>query len=460
MNSSDKKQSLIYGIYAGYAAFFILLLFSVIFYPERTCFSDSAFQGFFIVNTKSVSIPLDRFGSVLVQVVPALLVNLDVPLKYVLIGFSASFVLQNLILFLLLHKLLRQYEPALILALYNVLMVTETFYLPTSEVKQGFSLTIFASGLALALPIGNFSGIKKAFVLLLYTAILVTAIFLHPFVIAAVLFFTGYLALHKNRNFRISAGWILLIALAGATLKFIIFHANDYDALMYGRSKNFIIFFPDYLALPGFGRFLDYCRSDWYLYAVMLLAVSLFYLRKRLFLKLFWLLGFTVGCLLLIIVSFAEEPPKFYIESFYLALGIFALYPFVTELLPHVKVKHAVAMLALIFALRLNAIYHAHSFFTARLSWIRDMLREQPGKFIIRDDLASVDFLKAQWAVAFESLMFSSIAAPDSARSFIILSDTNYYAELDSSGGYIYTPMRAIPYDKLNPHYFRPKPER
>ena len=145
LNSLNQKN-LIGPIALGYIVFIILLIFSIVFYLERVCYADIAFQSFLIINTKNVAFQLDRFGAVLIHIFPLSMILMKLPLQYVLLSYSVALIIQNIFFYWLLHKVLKQKEIALILVLFNVLMVTETFYWTTNEIKQGFSFCILFFG--------------------------------------------------------------------------------------------------------------------------------------------------------------------------------------------------------------------------------------------------------------------------------------------------------------------------
>lgn len=109
--------------------------------------------------------------------------------------YSVALVAQNILFFWLLHSVLRQREIALVLALFNVLLVTETFYWATNEVKQGFSFSILLAGMIWAAPLEKFQGMRRWLLLLTYIALLIVTIFLHPVVIAAMVFVLLYSAI-------------------------------------------------------------------------------------------------------------------------------------------------------------------------------------------------------------------------------------------------------------------------
>jgi hypothetical protein len=443
-------------------ALITLFVLSVIFYAERTCFSDIAFQAFHIINTKNVFVQAQRFGAAFIHVFPLAGVLLNLPMKWVLILYSVSFIIENILLFLILVKWLKQKEVALILALFNVLLVSETFYWTTSEIKQGMSFSIFFAGVLLALPLEKFSSLKMYLTCALYMVLLTTLVFFHPLIIIPVIFVCGYLKLKGNIQLNKTLIFCAVMIAAIMAAKYFVIPIPWYDKQKYSGGKYFIDYFPNYFSLASFSKFVNYIIKDWYLYALMLLTVICFYAFKKMWLKLIWMVAFTLGYLLVVNVTHPNGADKFYIESFYLMLSIFVLFPFVFEVAPLMNVKIALSMIAVIFFLRLNTIYHAHKPFTERIVWINEMLKRNKGKFIVSEYHVPMQKLKMTWGVPYESILLSSIASPESARTFIILEDTygKYAAYAETENNFYGMFGGVIDYKDINQDYFRLAPEK
>lgn len=440
-------------IASGYAAFFVLLLFSILFHLERACYADIAFQVFEIINTKNVAYQLDRFGAVLIQVFPLVAVLLELPLKYVLLGYSAALVAQNFFFFWLLHKVLRQKEIALALALFNVLLVTETFFWATNEVKQGFSFSILFAGIIRSFPLENFQGVRRFGLLLLYFTILTITLFLHPVVVAAAIFVVAYTAVHSGKYFSkttLASAGIIAIILGG---KYLFLPVASYDAEQLSLRENFISYFPHYFALPSFENFLRWCIKDWYLYALLVFAVHGYYLWKREWLKLALQVAFTAGFLLIVNVTHPHTE-KVFIECYYQALAVFILFPFVFELLPALRGRSVLILLSAIFFLRLNTIFHTQHKYRNRLNQVREVLASTPGKFVLPLEAYPAQSGMMTWGIPYESVLLTSLQSPDSCRSFAVLRDIS---TVQRGERLVYTVFGKVDYANLNPVYFRPK---
>ncbi|MEL6926968.1 MAG: hypothetical protein AAFO94_23215, partial [Bacteroidota bacterium] len=74
----------------GYAVLLALLLLSIVFYLERSLFTDVAFQTFHLIRTETPKAQVYRFGAILMHLLPWLAIQLSLPLKWVLLFFSIS----------------------------------------------------------------------------------------------------------------------------------------------------------------------------------------------------------------------------------------------------------------------------------------------------------------------------------------------------------------------------------
>lgn len=430
----------------------MLLGFSILFYLERACYADIAFQTFTIINTKTTAHQLDRFGAVFIQIFPLAAVLLELPIQHILLTYSVALVAQNIFFFWLLHSVFKQKETALVLALFNVLLVTETFYWATNEVKQGFSFSILLAGVVQSMPLEKCKGIPALLLALLYLSLLVIIIFLHPVAVVAVAFLLVYSAAHSGRYFSATLVACAVITVAVLSVKYIFLPVNFYDSEQLSLRENFITHFPHYFSLPSFGKFFRYCVHDWYVYPMLVLAVTVYYFLKKKWLKLGVQIAFTAGYLVIVNVTHPDSE-KMFIECYYQALAIFILFPFVTELLPALSTRYALLILAVIFALRLNTIFHTHHKYTKRLNLVRETLASIPGKFVIPSDVYPAQSGMMTWGIPYESALLSSIQSPDSCRSFAVLRDVS---GVQKGERIFYTGFKRVHYGQLNPAYFRP----
>lgn len=127
-------------LWSGTATYATLAVLAVVFYKERTVFIDIAFHLFYILKDNALAIQNNRFGAVFTQIFPLLTSRLGLSLSQVMIAYSLGFVVYYATVFFLCLRLSRPH--ALMLLLFNVLMVTDTFYWIQSEFSQGVAFSI------------------------------------------------------------------------------------------------------------------------------------------------------------------------------------------------------------------------------------------------------------------------------------------------------------------------------
>src|SRR5688572_6642136 len=86
---------------AGTFTFLLLGILSVIFYQERVVFIDIAFQLFHMLKDGTFAIQHNRTGAFLTMSFPLLASKLGLPLKLVMLSYSAGFIAYYFAIFLL-----------------------------------------------------------------------------------------------------------------------------------------------------------------------------------------------------------------------------------------------------------------------------------------------------------------------------------------------------------------------
>jgi hypothetical protein len=125
---------------------------------------------------------------------------------------------------------------------------------------------------------------------------------------------------------------------------------------------------PHLFQLNSFKQFLHDLTGDYLLWLLIMILNLIVLLREKKYWLIASLFGITISYLLLV-YTFNPGGAKFYIQNMTMPLGFMAALPFLFYFISKIKIQFAVAILALIFAIRLVVIYSAHEKFTARISW-------------------------------------------------------------------------------------------
>lgn len=209
--------------YLGLIAYSILLIFAILFYKERTIFTDISYHLFFILKDSSLCIQNYRFGAAVTQVFPLVAGKLNIPLLGVVVIYSIGFALYYFCCYLVCGLVFKNYRMGLVLLLFSTLFVSETFYWMQSELPQGLAFMIVVFGF-----LTSESRYKKNFIaIILVCAALVTVAFFHPLLVFAFLYLCLFFSLSRETRIRGLIFYFVVYALTIAVKN--IYFATAYD---------------------------------------------------------------------------------------------------------------------------------------------------------------------------------------------------------------------------------------
>ena len=129
-------------IILGHIYFAILIVFSIIFYLERTLYVDSAYQIYQLINTGNFHINDNRFSMFLSELLPLSFIHLDLGLRKVILSYSLSFVLLFYAFYILVVHLLKNYKAGILITLI-IIGIRHTFFHTISETFQVLTFATF-----------------------------------------------------------------------------------------------------------------------------------------------------------------------------------------------------------------------------------------------------------------------------------------------------------------------------
>lgn len=222
--------------------------------------------------------------------------------------------------------------------------------------------------------------------------------------------------------------------------------------------KNFITLFPHYFDLQSNKNLLNCFVHDYYFVVVLLIASTIYYIIVCKYGKLLLMLSFFVAYCFLVNISYPNGADQFYIENQYLILSFIVVLPFSVDILPKIRnSKIEFGIVCLICAIGIFRIINAHTPYSNRLNWNRNLLlktEEFPQKkLIIPSTHAPKDTLYMTWASSYEFWLLSTIKKGVS-RSIIIEEKENEFDwALPCKKSFI-TRWGVIDYTDLNKKYF------
>jgi len=422
-------------LFFGAMIFFIVFFFlSIFFFLERTVFIDIAYHTFYLIKNQAF-VPNYRFGAALSQILPLLTIKLGLPLNYVLVAYSISFVLLYLLIFLIITVLLKNIQLGWVLIGYLTLLMSDTFYWVQSEYQQGCALCLLFFGILLYQQKSN-SMTWGIFNVIL----LVTVVFMHPLIIFVIGFLFVYFYLNRNISLSIAALYAILSVIIWIVKS--IFFKIPYDEGKMAGMNNILSLFPDYFKLTSIQSFFSTCLNDYLLFAILSVVVLVYFLYSKQFSKSLCFVFFLIGYWFLIVITNPDSANDYYIQNMYLPMGIMIFTPLLFEIVPLVSNKAvAVSVIGYLF-IRFYFIVDAHFWFTERITWNKKLIeqvrsQEKGNRFMIAKENVPMEILGNNWASSYETLLLSSVNNPDSAITIIIHDNPSQFQWLKRNDAFV-----------------------
>jgi hypothetical protein len=415
--------------WATFGLFVVLGVGAIYFYQERMLFCDAPHILFRVINDQAVQITERRIGVYITQVLPLLGTWLHLPLKAVLLLYSASFVLVYCLAGWLLWRL-RQHALLVLMGLYLTLFCSAAYYWTNNEIHQGIPLLFTAFGCTNALAARKAPLLLVAPVLVLLGYI---AIWTHPLVlIIAIYLWLFQLVMGPLNDKSLLYKLVLtLIVVLLCYLKYLQSSRHGYDnAKLEGVAKFGLDNVKDILGTAQLRLFLTNCLKIYWAATVVLVATTIWLLRRRKVLPLLLVYGYSVVFLALVCLTFPSVSNSLvYIESEYMILGIIWGAPFVYYVLPTLSARVAWAVLVPLYGIRLCYILMAGPVFTERVQHTKEVLatmRLQHLKKAIVLPTSQLDSLYLfTWGLPTESITLSALEGDRPQLTFIIADTLN-----------------------------------
>lgn len=405
----------------------ILLAGALIFYKERMII-DGAFIVFEIINKGELQIQVERYGSFITQLFPLIAAKCHLPLKAVLMCYSASFAIFPLVTGLILYRL-RAYALVVLLGFYYTLYVTEAYFWTNNELHQGVCWMLLLFGLVHTMSRQEAKpGLFKAAVqLLLFALLAFLAIYTHPTVMVPCGFLWGYYLLDNWKGSQKKPLMVTQSALLCALIifKYLTSTQNNYDSNFLAKLGK--INLQDVLDTFTSGMadviWKGYLRNYWFIPILFLSGIVALVRRKKFLLLSFVILANLAFFVVLCLLFYGGD--THYIESELMPFAIMGSTAFVYELLPSIRrEKTVVLLLSFIFVVRLSLIAMVIPKFTGRVQKVESLLDEMKRRKITKMILTHPDGderlereLIVSWALPFESIYVSALRGEQPQRT-------------------------------------------
>jgi len=447
----DKKNGI---LIVGIITFIALIFLSIFYYKERILFADPGFQLSYMIKDGGFSIQVYRYVAILSKIFPFIAIKLSLPLNTIILLYSMSFGIYNFIFFLFIILYLKSQKWALILLLFNILMVSQSFYWPAIELNQGIAVMILYFAF---LEFHKETINIKVFTWIITIFLIVTIVFSHPLTIIPFLFISIYLFLFYKKYTSIKLlAWSGIFTIATLILKSVFFR-NWYDDKQMNNLNNFIDLFPNYFNIQSNKDFLQYLINDYYITGILFILLIVYLIKQSDFLKFGLIISFVFGYLFLVNISFPNGGPNFFVESKYILLSLFVSIPIIFNIYPKIAIRPVFITIAVIIFIRLIHIYNTHDLYTARLGWLRNTLDKTEGfqnkKLIISEDEVPMDTLLMSWGTSYEFLLLSTIENRN-PRSIIVSDNPDKFDSLLNKANIFLEEYRVYNYKQFPERYF------
>jgi hypothetical protein len=438
--------------------FFILFIGSIIFARERILFCDASFILTEILNADSLRIQEHRYGSFVTQLFPLLAGKAHLPLKDIILLYSISFNLFYLAVAAILLFRFRNIKLAILMAFYYTLFVTDTYFWTNNELHQAIAWMFLLAGFVMDYK-------KRSYSFFIHLPIFVLLSFLsfftHPLILLVLPFLWLFILLDKSINpynlkkVLLLSGLLLIIC----ATKFYIMKQGGYDneklnAPTHISIKDVIKSFASPMARIVYIKML----TQYFFIPILFIAGAWIAWKAKQYKHLLLTLVFTAGYFAAVCLTFNDFVP-FYAESEWMPFTIITSLLFVYYVLPKIKPAMAVALLSIIFIVRIGYIVHASQKFTERKEWVFAILDKMKAQNISKgylyDNEKTNKLLLINWGVPVESLLASALNGDKPNRTFVTDKPEGIKNRMVTSGKDMIGCFNTWNYKVLNPYYFQ-----
>ncbi|GAB4139202.1 MAG: hypothetical protein Fur0041_14320 [Bacteroidia bacterium] len=396
--------------------------FAVVFAHERFQ-ADGAHYLLHIMQSESFRIEHQRFILAFSQLLPVAGIKLGLSANVVIILNSLNNVVYFFGLFLLAVRYLNDRKAGIAIILSSVLGVLHIQFIPMYEIWYGIPLVILLFSFLQNNRVTYTSDV------LLFYGIMITALFSHPLIFIPVLFVLLY-DYTSVRQLRIRT--ILTTALVFTTwyvskkLMLTEYESGKMSMLDTGWNKAYenLLHFHYYLKLGDF-------FFTWYTIPSVMLCLSLiyFFLNKS-WLKLFTVMGFWCGHILLINFTHVNDPVLSpYFERMYMPLLVFSLIPFLYDVSGSIRMNGFIVAFILVAVIawrffrftELGLDYKKKTQLAEEL--IRNCMQQKGSKFVMNDEDYHSCFSFIDWSFPMETMIRSSAMNKSKSISVVTSED-------------------------------------
>lgn len=437
----------------------ITAVLAILFYKERCLFIDPGVQLFEMINEEGFKIYAGRYSMVVNQALPLAGIRMGLPLPWLMMLYSLSFVLVYYACFLLSVYGFRNIAAGVTIA-FSPLVLGQAFAHSISEGWLGlvYSATFFAALSSYSRQAG-----RGLFRRLLYFLILLLLAGLNYFIHPSTLFTMGFAWVFLLITDKETRRWpffaIGLLMILPFLVKFF-FPATAYEDSFFGGIRKA----PELVSHFGSLPIMHFIKMNWMrLYGGLLALIFITLLgwaSRRRYLTAGWLLAAFIGYLLIAAFAFYIPSAGFALESRLIPLGMIVLVPFGSLIAQWERSPLLTVLLVLLMGWSYIRIYSdTRLHHTARLHTYETLLEQTHDsdgrKFYTFYDPRQMEH---SWGASSEVLMLSAMEGKENCRTiyFFKTGQAPDPVLLQPDCSFLWLPWwKQLQTDKLNPRYFQ-----
>lgn len=398
---------------SGLLVLLLLVFVAVKHYRERTIFLDAAFQQvYYLAEGKPYYMPV-RISAVIYQYLPILAVKAGASLKTVLVANSICSLTIFIALYIFSFIVFKKSLSFLLYPMVLMLFANDVFYWPVPDTQLGLIWLSLYCGFLF-----DEQWIDKKWAWPAHVFLMAWVQMMH--LLMAIPIFFVLLYYYEKRSALWSRAFYThsTIAAVLAFGRLVIAWTNNYER---GRTVVWVHMFerlPHLTQLYSVQMFFGRAQNIYAIYLLSLAGVVVHLLyRRKLFLAALTA-GSTFFMWLLIVASYPDDL-GIYIENLLMPIGFFVALPLTTDLLPELALNKAAPVVVLASLLRIYTISETHKVFEERHKIFDPYfayVRKHHLNGLIVDEKLVADKRKYYllWATGYESMLLSSLNAPDS----------------------------------------------
>ncbi len=448
----------------GLLFFGTLFALAWVFFKERMLTFDPAYFSFRIIQEHKYDIELGRWGSVVSQIIPLWLYEHGCSLKAFLQAYSVSFIIIYYIIFLAITLLLKNERIGIAMMISLCLTFRHSFYYSTAELYQAIAISMLIWALLVKLNDEVSKTIKYVCFGVALILVYVTSYY-HQLSLFALLFIGLFEILNKKRYKDFWLIGFVLFTLAWYYIRIKVLTTTTYES---GKIPTFDVFreqLPRLLSLPSFHYLKHFAnRNLWEFVAVMALC-SYFIVRQKKWLLGLFVFNFIGGFIILDCITYYKGESPIMYENYLTLLGLFAAVTLCGIYEKIISNTWTIVLTTITLAWNLNIIYGCREPFSQHIAYLQRLTNEahkhNDKKYLIAQVNFPWGYAWSDWALPFETLLYSSIQGPDSSISVMCAENISQYDSLVNMENVFLGPRWAVTWfwsNSLNQNYFRIPP--